>query len=172
MQIYSPAEDSFLMLEHMEIPKGSRVLDMGTGSGILAAEAAKVAKEVVAADINSAAVEGLRKQAIPNIIPLHSDLFQKVEGMFDLILFNAPYLPGEEDSIWSGGEKGREIIEKFLKNAGDHLSPGGKIDLLISSQTGIDETMELFRKYGFNPIRVAKKSLFFEFLILIRATKL
>jgi len=117
MQIYSPAEDSFLMLENMEIPKGSRVLDMGTGSGILAVEAAKFAKEVVAADINHDAVEELKNQGIPNIVPVHTDLFKNIEGGFDLILFNAPYLPGEEDTIWSGGEKGRAIIENFLKKA-------------------------------------------------------
>ena len=172
MDTYTPGEDSFLILKNMDIPKGSRVLDMGAGSGVLAVEAAKSAREVVAADINQAAVDELGRLGIPNIIPIHSNLFQRVDGKFDVILFNAPYLPGYEDSIWSGGEKGREVIENFLKTAGNHLEASGKIFLVISSQTGTDETLALFEKYGFKPTVAAKKSLFFEMLVLIGATKI
>lgn len=172
MHVYTPAEDSFLILEHMSIPQGSRVLDMGTGSGILAVEAAKSAREVVAADINPDAIEDLQRKAIQNIIPIHSDLFKNVDGTFDVILFNAPYLPGKEDSIWSGGEQGREVISNFLKAAGSHMEVRGRIFLLISSQTGIDETLALFTKHGFDPVITAKKHLFFETLALIQATKI
>jgi len=172
MDIYFPREDSELILQNMRIPNGSRVLDMGTGSGILAAEAAKTAAEVVAADINPEAVREMKKQDLPKIIPIRSNLFQRIDGEFDVILFNAPYLPGQEDSIWSGGEQGRGVIERFLKNAGSHLKRSGCLYLLISSKTGTDETIELFRKYGFNPVIAARKSLFFETLVLIQATKI
>jgi len=171
MDIYTPAEDSVLILQNMQIPKDSRVLDMGTGSGILAEEAAKVAREVVATDINPAVIMELKKRNIPNIVPLNSNLFQRIDGKFDIILFNAPYLPGHEDSIWSGGEKGREVIARFLKKAGDHLEANGTIFLLISSKTGTDETIELFHTNGFVPEIAARKPLFFETLVLIRAGK-
>ncbi|MFB6215986.1 MAG: methyltransferase, partial [Candidatus Aenigmatarchaeota archaeon] len=79
--------------------EGRKCLDIGTGSGILAVTMAKKGAEVVAADINPEALEAARDRADQedtDIKLVESDLFENIEEEFDLIVFNPPYLPGEE----------------------------------------------------------------------------
>ena len=135
-EIYEPAEDSHLIETHISSYQAPRVLDMGTGSGILAIKAAqsKATREVVAADLNQNAINQLKQtikdKHLSKLKPTHSNLFQNINGAFDLITFNAPYLPqdkGIEDIALYGGKKGYEIIKSFLKQASNHLLPNGKI---------------------------------------------
>jgi len=62
MTVYKPADDSYLLRDHIrELDlDGKKVLDMGTGSGIIAIEAAKSGAKVVAADINQEAIDFAR----------------------------------------------------------------------------------------------------------------
>jgi len=89
---------SKLMAELMDV-KGKEVLDIGCGSGILAIEAAKNARMVVATDINDEAAEIARKNAARNgifsIVFIQCDLFSCLRKKFDVILFNPPYLEGK-----------------------------------------------------------------------------
>jgi release factor glutamine methyltransferase len=67
------------------------VLDIGSGSGIQAETALNSkAKSVLATDINPESIKLLRSKKINAI---NSNLFTKVKGKFDLIIFNPPYLP-------------------------------------------------------------------------------
>lgn len=144
--IYEPAEDSFLLRKHVYFT-GKKVLDMGTGSGILSIEALNRGNEVTAVDINPEAIETLQPYSDRMKI-IQSDLFENVKGKFDVILFNAPYLPTEgEDVIWDGGPDGRRVIETFSKQFSDHLNEGGRVLMLISSLTGIEETLALFENF-------------------------
>ena len=146
---------------------------MGTGSGIQAVAAAvkDVVTLVVAADINPEALEAARRRAseagvLDKIKLLQSDLFEGVEGRFDWILFNAPYLPSEgglDDPTWVGGERGAEVIERFLAAAHDHLSPGGSILLVYSSETGFTGD-----RFGYSWEVLGEKTLFFETLYCAR----
>ena len=121
----------------------------------------KKTKEVIAVDINPKAVKHVNSLGIKAIC---SDLFAKVEGKFDLIIFNPPYLPFErkEDRETAlqvaGGKKGHEIIEKFLKQAKKHLEKNGIILLLFSSLSGDIE--KLMKKYGYEFKLLEEKSLF------------
>ena len=99
-EVYEPREDSFLILHQIRRFAKGNVLDMGTGSGILAIEAAKYADRVIAADINKDALEFAKEQARANGVIntkfVLSDLFSYFEQhpvKFDLIIFNPPYLP-------------------------------------------------------------------------------
>ncbi len=122
---------------------------MGTGSGIQAVSAAgkPEVERVVAADVNPSALEASERRAEAagvggKISFVLSDLFDEVEGEFDWILFNPPYLPSEgegNEASWTGGERGVEIIERFLSKARRYLKPGGSILLVYSSQTGLEE---------------------------------
>jgi len=142
--IYEPREDSYLILKHIpEFAKEAEdVLDMGTGSGILAEAAAIYAKNVLAADINEAAVDSfdyiVKGEKIKNIEVIKSDLFENIDKKrkFDLIIFNPPYLPTDEklkDISVDGGKEGYEVIERFLIHAKEYLKEKAKILLLFSS---------------------------------------
>jgi release factor glutamine methyltransferase len=148
--IYEPAEDSFLLNKYVRKYVNGKVLDMGTGTGIQAVAALENTEEVLAVDINEEAVEYVKKK---NINAIQSDLFEKVEGKFDWIIFNPPYLPLDENEpedsrqATTGGEKGNEILLKFLEEAKQYLNVGGKILVLVSSLTG--EPTELFKDYEY-----------------------
>jgi len=122
-------------------------------------------KNITAVDINPDAIKNLKSQPFKTI---HSDLFQNIKQKFDLITFNAPYLPLDKREPKSsqlattGGKKGDEISLKFLKQAKHHLSPNGKILLLISSLTPQDKIKKLW------PYKiVAKKKIFMEELLIL-----
>lgn len=140
--IYPPSEDSFLLSEEVEKyifnlkEKKIKILDMGSGSGIQAMTAIKTGapkKYVLCADIDEEAVNLLKKQKLNAIL---SDLFEKVEDKFNLIIFNAPYLPEDKydkQADTTAGKQGNEIIIKFLAQAKSHLEKDGVILLLFSS---------------------------------------
>ncbi|MCW3992134.1 MAG: methyltransferase [Candidatus Bathyarchaeota archaeon] len=147
--VYEPAEDSLLLLRHVEERVSGSILDMGTGSGVHAVAAATRPEvtRVVAVDIKPDAVEEAQRRAAEagvsgKIEFLVSDLFQGLTGgWFDWIVFNPPYLPSEgeaDEASWSGGRTGGEVIERFLSGAAGHLKAGGGILLVCSTLTGLD----------------------------------
>jgi release factor glutamine methyltransferase len=142
--VYEPSEDTFLLLEalYQYNLKNKKVLEIGTGSGIVAIYCSKKGAHVVATDISSKALKLAEENAKLNsakIKFLRSNLFDKIEGKFDLIIFNAPYIPGKESPMWSGGKQGVEIANRFLKNAVAHLEENGFILLVMSSVAKIDK---------------------------------
>lgn len=153
--------------------EGKKVLDMGTGTGIIALEAAKKGAKVEAVDINPKAIEYVREQArkdelIESLDFILSDLFENVNGNFDFILFNPPYLPGEDgigdEEIWRGGEKGIEVTRRFLESAHKYLSENGQIVVVMSSHSDWQDLME---EYGLEII--GSEKLWFEKLYLARS---
>jgi release factor glutamine methyltransferase len=165
--IYEPCEDSYLILNHIKDYAKGDVLDLGTGSGILAEEVLKYSKNVLAVDINPESVDYCRKKGINAI---QSDLFESVKGRFDLIIFNPPYLPeyeGEDEEsklVTTGGKEGYEITERFLRDAKNFLNKGGKILLISSSLTG--DVEKLFIGFGYNFIKLETLKVFFEEIYL------
>ena len=184
--VYEPAEDSFLFAENFDVKEGERVLDMGTGCGILGMIASKKAGEVVAVDVNPFALRCARDNALLNNVRgklafLRSDLFTAFteKAMFNVVLFNAPYLKTErsaEDSswlerAWTGGRTGREIIDRFISEVPKYLKSAGRVFLLQSTQAGVDETLLYFKKCRLSASVVASRPLpFFETITLIEAT--
>ena len=182
--VYEPAEDSFLFAETLYVKAGARVLDMGTGSGILGLLAAKEASEVVAVDVNPYAIRCAKQNAKRNSIHgkmafLQGDLFTPINdaAKFDLILFNAPYLPSEkgEDATWlgrawAGGTTGRQVIDQFISQAPSHLKKTGEILLMQSNLADVEATRRDFEARGMNVAVVAREDLpFFETLVLLTA---
>lgn len=173
-KMYEPREDSYLIKKHIkDYAKGS-VLDMGTGSGILAIEAAKFADSVVACDIDADLIKDLKVKFEKNkkIQFDHSNLFDSFKTnarlqnkKFDLIVFNPPYLPedkGIKDKEIYGGKKGYEIIANFLKNAKKYLKKDGRILLLFSSLTNKKQVDGLIEKNKLKFKLIDKKRIFFE----------
>jgi release factor glutamine methyltransferase len=172
--VYEPQEDSYFLLDclkkELEGKKIGRALEIGTGSGILAIEAAKSAKKVLAVDINPDAISeaklAAKKAGTKNIEFVEGDLFGNVSGRFDLIFFNPPYLPGRGEACLCGGKRGQEVIERFLGAVGSHLKDGGKALILLSSFNDVES---LKKKYGFRI--VADKKLWFEALFCAEIKK-
>ena len=183
--VYIPAEDSYLLADNLQIEKGQSVLEIGTGSGIVAMYASKLTDEITVTDINFDACELARKNfeanSIENIEILFGNLFEPVENRkFDVILFNTPYLPTEdgevlEDTInyaFDGGLNGRKVIDVFLNEVGNHLNDGGIVQMIQSSLSGNEETLEKFDNLGFIAEIAATEHFFFEDITLINAYKI
>lgn len=177
MKIYQLAEDSYFFADFLKKylinknPKpNTEYLDIGTGSGILAETTSKFInkKNILTADINPESVKKLRQKKFKSI---KTNLFKNIDGKFDLITFNAPYLPldkrepKESQTTTTGGENGDEISLEFLKQAKKYLNKNGKIFLLISSLTPIEK----IKKY--KPKIVARKKIFMEELLILEFTQ-
>jgi release factor glutamine methyltransferase len=183
--VYEPAEDSFILAEKMTVEEDNAVLDMGTGCGILAVLAAKKAKRVLAVDINPHAIECAIKNAEMNgarerIEFRHGDLFQPIKPneRFNLILFNAPYLPSEPDEerswigkAWAGGSNGRKVIDRFVMDAPNFLAAGGRIQLVQSSLSDVNRTIQMFSERSLQAIVAAQVKVAFESIVLVEAKR-
>jgi len=182
--VYEPAEDSFLFAENLDVGKGAELLDMGTGCGILGILAAEKAGSVVAVDLNPYAVRCAKENSTLNnvrgkMVFVQAALLTALNetAKFDLILFNAPYLPSaqhEEESwierSWAGGTNGRQIIDRFIFEAPLHLKSNGRILLMQSTLTSVEETISKFREHNLNArIKAERKLPFFETLVLLEA---
>lgn len=129
-----------------------RALDVGCGSGAGGVILAKnsVCSELVLTDINDAALQMARLNAeaagVPNVTTLHSDLFTNVDGDFDMIVANPPYLndPLQRTYRHGGGELGSALSLRIAQAAKDRLSPGGTLLLYTGSPIveGVDRLLQ------------------------------
>jgi release factor glutamine methyltransferase len=169
--MYEPQEDSFLIEKWVkELAKG-KVLEIGCGSGVLMEAALTKTKEVLGVDIDKESLDYCKKKKL-NV--KESDLFSKVSGKFDFIIFNPPYLPSEKgekdyrDLI--GGKKGWEIIERFFKDVKKYLEREGKVLILFSSLTNKKKVESILKKNKFEFKLLEEKSMFFESLYVYLCT--
>jgi len=182
--VYEPAEDSFLFAENLDVEEDAQVLDVGTGCGLLGILASEKASSVVTVDLNPYAVRCAKKNATQNNVGgkmgfIQSDLLTAVNesAKFDLILFNAPYLPVAEHEAeswigrsWSGGVNGRQVIDRFIAKAPGHLKPNGRILLMQSTLANVEETINQFARHNLRAyVKAECKLPFFETLTLIEA---
>jgi release factor glutamine methyltransferase len=170
--VYKPAEDTLLLLRHAKRMVEGDVLEMGTGSGYIAIELSHLprVRRIVGVDIDPKAVgmawnNALEAGVSGEVRFLESDLFQNLgDSKFDWVLFNPPYLPSEgaiDELSWAGGGKGGELLMRFLSEAPSHLSPGGCILAVVSSQTNF-EFEDAEHQYKIEVLE--EVSLFFEIL--------
>lgn len=131
--VYQTSGDSDLMAESVEITKDQNFLEIGCGTGVVSIAIAKRAAKGVGVDINERAIENSKHnaeaQGVTNISFFLSNVFEKVEGQFDVIICNPPYTKHEvRDNIdrmfWDPED---EMKQKFFKELGTHLKPNGRI---------------------------------------------
>ncbi len=174
MDIYPISEDTLLMLKNIQCR--ARVLEIGTGNGFIAMHCAQKGSYVLAVDIDKDAIENLKNIAKERNLKIEakvSNLFENVDGKFDTIIFNPPYLPGNAENIkdlqWAGGGKyGDEIIIRFLNDAYKYLNEEGEIYIILSSFNRIAKITKM--PYKFEKLDTLKLS--FHEIYLYRAKKL
>ncbi len=178
--VYEPCEDSFLLADVAltQIKDTDLVLEVGCGSGIISAVIkANTKASITAIDISPHAVKCTKQNHVQVI---RGDLLNCIKGKFDVIIFNPPYLPTSEDEMedgWmnaalDGGHDGRQVIYRFLDDAGFNLVNHGKILMLVSSLTGIEEVKSRMSSLNFSVEELAQERFMFEQLMVIVVTKL
>ena len=144
------------------IKKDSSVLDLCTGSGCIAiAIAKKSGANVTASDISKKALDVANKNVLKHELAaevqlLESDLFENIDGKYDVIVSNPPYIPTKEienldkevkefDPIIAldGGEDGLDVYRRIAKDVDKHLNDKGVI-LFECGENEADKIKDLF----------------------------
>ena len=175
-QVYPVHEDTRLLLGAAlaEAKLSDRVLELGTGSGYIARHLAGKVTLVAATDVNPHAC---RAAVSSGVGVARADLTAGIRGQFDLVLFNPPYLPTEPEERlddWmekalDGGKTGREVIARLLPDLPRVLVPGGRVLLVVSELTGVDEVIRLFGAAGWRAGIVREERAEGERLVVVRA---
>ena len=171
-EVYPPSEDSILFIESLKVSEGERVLEIGCGSGVVSIHCARNGCEVTSGDINPRAVELTRRNAELNGVDIdvrETDVYSNIDGKFDTILFNLPYLPVDEDGLlaksWSGGPDGLGPLPELLEGAPEHLNPNGRVVVVVSSLMDTPALWDLIGDRRYEVIGELK--LFFEKLSVL-----
>jgi methylase of polypeptide subunit release factors len=156
---------------------GRDVVDIGTGSGILALAAARAgAASVTAVDINPNAVKAASDNAQANglggrVTAVCCDLLSAFPArpLFDVIVANPPYFPGDPrdlaDRAWHAGSHYRDIAPLF-EQARMRLKPGGAFYVLLSSDSNLELLGSLIEAAGFRARRAKARSLLIEWVYI------
>lgn len=145
-----PETEQLVELVLKQSPLARSILDVGTGSGVIAASLALALPEatVLACDISpdalALATENIARHCLKSRVTLvRSDLLDAVDGPFDAIVANLPYIPAAEIATLSrevrfdpltaldGGAQGLDLIERLVQTAAKTLAPGGLLALEI-----------------------------------------
>ncbi len=204
--VYQPSDDTYLIIDYLKnhvnekyfdginIKNIDKILDLGTGTGIIAIFLQLLIKvnpnfnaEIYASDVLKEAIECAKHNAKANNLGeeikfFTSNLFKSfpnsLKHSFDIIIFNPPYLPSLEgnetkeiiDASWNGGKKGYEIIIDFLDTAINFLNVNHNcyIYFVSSSKSDLGKLNDLIKQKSLKQQILKKKHLFFEDLLLNR----
>ena len=170
-----PRQDTEILVEEAmgKVKSGDQVLDMCTGSGCILLSLLKLVPGLTGTGVDisgealKVAVEnGKRLQTEASF--LESDLFEKVEGSFGLIVSNPPYIASEEIptlmeevrdhepiGALDGSADGLEFYRRLVREGKEHVKPGGWMLFEIGC-TQAKAVMELLKNGGFLDVYVKK----------------
>jgi release factor glutamine methyltransferase len=178
--VYAPAEDTYLLMDSLEIDDYDYVLEIGCGSGLVTTAVARVASRVVATDISRLALKNTRRNLKVNTgrrnwSLLQTDLLSSFRNVhdFSVILFNPPYIPKDTertalDSAFIGGESGIELTVEFLKQAKQRVCEDSTVYTIASSIADVDGLLRNIDELDLEYEIIKRKRMFFEELLLLK----
>lgn len=170
-----PRQDTETVLEEV-IASGiqpEKILDLCTGSGCIAISLALFfqPKICIGTDISEKALEIAKengKRLCPMVEFIQSDLFENVEGTYDLIISNPPYITSEECRklmpevrdhepmlALDGKDDGLFFYRKIIREASGYLKAGGMLAFEIGYDQG-DAVKEMMEESGFHDVKIKK----------------
>ena len=171
--MYRPQADTWLLaqaLRDASIPYAARVLDLCTGTGVLAVAAACAgAGHVTAVDISLRAALAARFNTMIRGLPVRvvrGNVLKFLAGQqFDVVLANPPYVPCAQQEVprsgrrraWDGALNGRALLDPLCTNAAELLSAGGMLLIVHSAVCGVETTLEILRQRGLKAAVVARR---------------
>ena len=180
--VYAPAEDTLIaaeiLLRNMK-GDGLAVAEIGTGTGTLGIIAAldKRVSHVTLSDISEEAIECAKENARLNGVEekctfIRSSIFDGIKENFDIIIFNPPYLPDDDEvrsgkNWWSGGPTGIELTKLFIEQAAVHLNNNGVIITVESSLADSKALHDFIDANGFRIADSEKVHIFFEDIVAL-----
>ena len=175
-----PRQDTEILVEEVlkELHDGMRVLDMCTGSGCILLSLLHYSNdcEGLGVDLSAEALEVAGRNVLKVLTPekaehahfLQSDLFEKVEGKFEIIVSNPPYIASAEVEklmpevrdheprmALDGTEDGLLFYRRIIKEAGKHLVNSGMLFFEIGYDQG-QAVSELMRAGGYREVQVVQ----------------
>lgn len=170
-----PRQDTETLVEEVMryLNDGMRILDMCTGSGCILLSLLKYSNSCqgVGSDLSKEALEVARENAENLSLDaefVQSDLFENIEGKYEIIISNPPYIPSGEikelmeevrdhDPLLAldGGEDGLTFYREIIKTAGRYLYPGGRLFFEIGSKQGM-AVSGLMEKAGYRDVAVCQ----------------
>jgi release factor glutamine methyltransferase len=167
--VQPPKAGSRFFCRHLAVRPGERALEIGSGVGLAAVLMAKAGARIVATDILPAAVEAIRANASLNGVAVDArlgDCYAPVVGeRFDLICANAPQMPtpagrARRDALAAadnGGLDGWEMLDRVIRDAPTHLTPGGRLLFAIFAFLGRKSAFARLEAAGLEPALVASE---------------
>ena len=170
--VYVPFDNSVpaMFASFAGLIRDKTVIDIGTGTGVLAILAAKTgAKSVAASDINGSALEcakiNIHASGTENIVSelIYSDLFENINKSYDVIIFNAPWVMGTPKNLYEIAiyDKDYELLNRFIEQSPKHLNENGVILLQysdISQKNGDGSFDNLYGILQKNGLYIADKT--------------
>ena len=147
------ANEQPVICEWLQVQSGDRVLDAGTGCGVLALHAALKGAQATGIDISPRAIATAESNAKRNRLSVKwlcedYSVRSASEASVDIVVFNPPHNPtpsGVDVPMHAdGGEDGTRVFAKFLRAAAKHVVPGGTIVFfqLSPARSGIPQICE------------------------------
>lgn len=167
-----PRQDTECLVERvLPYVDGKRVLDVCTGSGCIAIAIAKLGKPFIVhgVDISEEALAVARQNATElnaSVELFAGDLMTKMDGQYDVIVSNPPYIPPsvieglmpevrlhEPMLALDGGQDGLEFYRKIARQAVARLAPNGRLFLEIGCEQAA-AVAEILQKQGYREVQV------------------
>lgn len=169
--VYRPQADTWLLARAVAdatLPAHPRVLDVCTGTGALAVDAAcRGAESVTAVDISRLAIATAWLNSRARRLPIElvrGDFTQTLSGReFDVVLANPPYVPCPERTArgvaraWHGGSDGRAVLDALCELLPAILAPGGVALIVHSSLCGEEQSLRTLTRAGIRTATVARQ---------------